>query len=77
MFFDDATVVFNSPFCNDYFLQEKYCSSFIGRRDFYENMVINYNDNGITSAIVMGCSTPLIPDMSLSFDDDVGCYTET
>jgi len=49
---------------------EKYCSSFIGRRDFYENMVINYNDNGITSAIVMGCSTPLIPDMSLSFDDD-------
>ena len=27
MFFDDATVVFNSPFCNDYFLQEKYCSS--------------------------------------------------
>ena len=35
---------------------EKYCSSFIGRRDFYENMVINYNDNGITSAIFMGCS---------------------
>ena len=27
VFFDDATVVFNSPFCNDYFLQEKYCSS--------------------------------------------------
>ena len=49
---------------------KSYCSSFIGRRDFHKNMVINYNDNGITSAIVMGCSTPLIPDMLLSFDDD-------
>lgn len=49
---------------------QSYCSSFIGRSDFHKNMVINYNDNGITSAIVMGCSAPLIPDMLLSFEDD-------
>lgn len=49
---------------------QPHCSSFIGRRNFHLNMVINYNDYGITSAVVMGCSTPLIPDMLLSFDDD-------
>ena len=49
---------------------QSYCSSFIGRSDFHKNMVINYNDNGITSASAMECSTPLIPDMLLSFDDD-------
>jgi hypothetical protein len=46
------------------------CSSFIGRRDFHENMSIIYNDNGIVDTTVMGCKTSMVPDMLLSFNDD-------
>ena len=46
------------------------CSSFIGRRDFSKNMEITLNSGGISNSIVMGCDTPMVPDMLLTFNDD-------
>ena len=49
---------------------KKLCSSFIGRRDFSKNMEITLNSGGISNSIVMGCDTPMVPDMLLTFNDD-------
>ena len=48
----------------------KYCSSNIGKSDFYKNMSIDYNYSGIHKVDVMGCETDKVPELELSFDTD-------
>ena len=65
-----STVLVRCNTADMYIDGNKYCSSFIGKQDFYKNMVIKYNKSGIQGITVEGCETDIVPELLLSFDDD-------